>query len=387
MGEPVELTDRHLAPCGPDQIVARMLGNLKAIYLQSSDFASALPVQRRLAALRSSDPDEQRDLGMLCIQLDQPAEAIAPFQAYLDARPGAPDADPIRRSAPRRPPRGRRLELSETASHLPKRRVFPKKESSSSSRMPKTWIRRPSRFLAPSVSGASRPGGGLFGDMRAEARSPIASPWAWLPGLAHSSGGETNHARLHLESFVMSPDPAPLPRRLCQHGRRFPKIQTVASVGDKPLPVVTGEPAPPFGPTALRLGDVERRRDGSPDASSMRTVSHAQRASPARRGKVDRRQGRRREDRHHGAIHTARGPTGTSYKVIAEYTDDNGDLTGSSEVQAPETNVQISLAPVGGEPSGNQRASARKRVGTVSDRSPIDDDEEAEPVQNPPRRK
>jgi regulator of sirC expression with transglutaminase-like and TPR domain len=95
VGQPVTLSDIQLAPCGHDLIVARMLRNLKAIYLEQHDHAAALPVLRRLAALNPGDPQEQRDLGMLCLRLDRPADAIAPLQAYLDARPNAQDADMI----------------------------------------------------------------------------------------------------------------------------------------------------------------------------------------------------------------------------------------------------------------------------------------------------
>lgn len=95
LGHPVELTAQQLALCGPEIIVTRMLTNLKAIYFEADNYPAALPVQRRLAALRLNDPVEQRDLGMLCLQVDRPAEAIEPLQAYLDARPKAPDANTI----------------------------------------------------------------------------------------------------------------------------------------------------------------------------------------------------------------------------------------------------------------------------------------------------
>jgi regulator of sirC expression with transglutaminase-like and TPR domain len=96
IGRPVVLSDLEIAPCGLDLVVTRMLRNLKAIYLRGHDFSTALPVQRRLAALNPDDPLEQRDLGMLCLQLDRPAEAIAPLQSLLDARPEPEDADAIR---------------------------------------------------------------------------------------------------------------------------------------------------------------------------------------------------------------------------------------------------------------------------------------------------
>lgn len=95
LGRPVELTAQQLALCGPETIVARMLTNLKTIYLENDNFVAALPVQRRLAALPQSDPAEGRDLGMLCLQLDRPAEAIEPLQAYLQTCPKARDASVV----------------------------------------------------------------------------------------------------------------------------------------------------------------------------------------------------------------------------------------------------------------------------------------------------
>jgi regulator of sirC expression with transglutaminase-like and TPR domain len=93
---PIELTDDQLAPCSVHVIVARMLRNLKSIYLGIHDYLSALPVQRRLAAVSAADPTELRDLGMTCIQVDRPGEAIDPLQAYLEALPEADDAETVR---------------------------------------------------------------------------------------------------------------------------------------------------------------------------------------------------------------------------------------------------------------------------------------------------
>jgi regulator of sirC expression with transglutaminase-like and TPR domain len=92
---PTELTDDQLARCSERVVVARMLRNLKAIYLGTHDYPSALPVQRRLAAVASDDPTEQRDLGMTCIQVDRPGEAIDSLAAYLDASPDADDAESV----------------------------------------------------------------------------------------------------------------------------------------------------------------------------------------------------------------------------------------------------------------------------------------------------
>ena len=91
---PIVLSDSRIAPCSPREIVARLLRNLKAIYLGTHDYLSALAVQRRLAAV-SLDPMESRDLGMICLQVERPGEAIDPLQAYLDAVPDADDRDAV----------------------------------------------------------------------------------------------------------------------------------------------------------------------------------------------------------------------------------------------------------------------------------------------------
>ncbi|QEH36848.1 hypothetical protein OJF2_54330 [Aquisphaera giovannonii] len=89
---PVNLSAIDFGPCTPRTVVARMLRNLKAVYLATSDYMSALPVQRRLAALDDDDLLEHRDLGMICVQVDRPGEAIDPLRAYLEAHPAADDS-------------------------------------------------------------------------------------------------------------------------------------------------------------------------------------------------------------------------------------------------------------------------------------------------------
>jgi regulator of sirC expression with transglutaminase-like and TPR domain len=96
VGHDVQVSDAQFDPCPLRMIVARMLRNLKSIYLQNLDYPSAIPVQRRLAALNASDPEEQRDLGMLLLRVDRPAEAVAPLQTYLDSRPGEPESEDVR---------------------------------------------------------------------------------------------------------------------------------------------------------------------------------------------------------------------------------------------------------------------------------------------------
>jgi regulator of sirC expression with transglutaminase-like and TPR domain len=92
---PIVLTDTVTAPCSIDVVVARMLRNLKAIYANSGDLMSLLPVQRRLVAVSRREASELRDLGLLCTQTDRLGEAIDALQAYLDSAPTADDAQEI----------------------------------------------------------------------------------------------------------------------------------------------------------------------------------------------------------------------------------------------------------------------------------------------------
>jgi regulator of sirC expression with transglutaminase-like and TPR domain len=88
--QPVDLDDAMAAPCPVATVVTRMLRNLKAIYLREEDLPSVLPIQRRLAALNPLDPDEVRDLGVLCLRAERPGDAVDSLQAYLTAMPSDP---------------------------------------------------------------------------------------------------------------------------------------------------------------------------------------------------------------------------------------------------------------------------------------------------------
>ena len=89
------MSESQLAACPTRAVVARMLRNVKAIALGKDDFPSAIHVQRRLAAVAREDPVEQRDLGMICLRVDRPGEAIDPLEGYLHAAPTAEDASSV----------------------------------------------------------------------------------------------------------------------------------------------------------------------------------------------------------------------------------------------------------------------------------------------------
>jgi regulator of sirC expression with transglutaminase-like and TPR domain len=95
-GRTIRLGVEESLSCDPSVTVARMLRNLKAVDLDQKDYAAALPVVRRLAALRRDDLDEQRDWGMVCLQADRPGEALGPLGRYVELMPEAPDLEIVR---------------------------------------------------------------------------------------------------------------------------------------------------------------------------------------------------------------------------------------------------------------------------------------------------
>lgn len=88
--------ERYLEPATAREIVARMLRNLKAIYLQSGALESALAVMQRLLLVVPESAEALRDRGLLYARLDCYRPAAADLQNYLRRRPGAPDAPEIR---------------------------------------------------------------------------------------------------------------------------------------------------------------------------------------------------------------------------------------------------------------------------------------------------
>jgi regulator of sirC expression with transglutaminase-like and TPR domain len=94
-GQWIDLDESLLGPCGTRAIVARMLRNLKAVYLREQDFESAWPVQRRLAALCPAEPLERRDLGLVALRTDRVGSAVEALETYLRDMPQADDAPAV----------------------------------------------------------------------------------------------------------------------------------------------------------------------------------------------------------------------------------------------------------------------------------------------------
>ena len=92
----VPLGEEHLRAVGPRDILVRVLGNLKGIYVQAQLYRRALAAVERILLLAPLDFEEHRDRGMLLAQLDRLAPAIEEVQSYLSAAPDAPDAESVR---------------------------------------------------------------------------------------------------------------------------------------------------------------------------------------------------------------------------------------------------------------------------------------------------
>lgn len=87
--------DRYLEPATPRQIVARLLRNLKNIYLHGGKLESALAVMQRMLLVMPESAEELRDRGLIYQQLDCFRPALSDLQNYLRRRPEASDAAEI----------------------------------------------------------------------------------------------------------------------------------------------------------------------------------------------------------------------------------------------------------------------------------------------------
>lgn len=91
-GGSVPLQADYLRPATKKDIVARILANLKSIYVNAHDDARALSAVDRLLVARPDDAEELRDRGMILARLGRGAEAVADLERYLERSPDAPDA-------------------------------------------------------------------------------------------------------------------------------------------------------------------------------------------------------------------------------------------------------------------------------------------------------
>ena len=92
----VKLEQHFLAPVSNRQILARMVTNLKHIYLKLNQFAKALKTIEAILMLFPQNPQEIRDRGLVYYQLRQLPNACQDLEFYLAMLPNARDSHTIR---------------------------------------------------------------------------------------------------------------------------------------------------------------------------------------------------------------------------------------------------------------------------------------------------
>jgi len=90
------LSARHLRVASGREILARMLHNLRAVYLERHDVPRALSAVERLLVLSPSDTRSLRERADLYEKLGGSAAAAADLSRVLELEPGAKDAQALR---------------------------------------------------------------------------------------------------------------------------------------------------------------------------------------------------------------------------------------------------------------------------------------------------
>ncbi|MBE9014292.1 transglutaminase family protein [Pseudanabaenaceae cyanobacterium LEGE 13415] len=94
-GQPVEMRSQFLEAVTPKQFLARMLTNLKGIYLNQGKISKCLAMIERILILFPEAPFELRDRGIIYFQTNRWIEARQDLEGYLDSVPNANDRDVI----------------------------------------------------------------------------------------------------------------------------------------------------------------------------------------------------------------------------------------------------------------------------------------------------
>ena len=85
-----------LRPAGRREILARMLRNLRGVYLTQRDWPAGLGIVELLAVVEPTEPDHGRDRALLLGRMGRFTDSIAGLSHYLEERPDASDADDVR---------------------------------------------------------------------------------------------------------------------------------------------------------------------------------------------------------------------------------------------------------------------------------------------------
>ena len=94
---PPESVQHMLAAAGKKEILARLLRNLKGIYLDRRDLVRALAAADRVIDLAPRAADEYRERAGIYLELECFRAALSDFRDYLMLKPGAEDAASVQR--------------------------------------------------------------------------------------------------------------------------------------------------------------------------------------------------------------------------------------------------------------------------------------------------
>ena len=93
----VRLRESFLQSATKRDVLARMLNNLKSVYLKAGDPARALSVVERMLILRPDGADEQSARGVLLARLGRREEAIDHLRRWITTAPFGEELDRVRR--------------------------------------------------------------------------------------------------------------------------------------------------------------------------------------------------------------------------------------------------------------------------------------------------
>jgi len=99
----------HLRKATAREILARLLGNLKVIYVRTSDFGRALACCERILLVAPDAPHELRDRGLVYERLECFGAAAADLERFLELAPDDESADAVRERLASLRPRVRQL--------------------------------------------------------------------------------------------------------------------------------------------------------------------------------------------------------------------------------------------------------------------------------------
>jgi regulator of sirC expression with transglutaminase-like and TPR domain len=95
-GGGVRMQDSFLCSANRRDILIRILGNLKGVYVNVGDYTRALAAVDRMLIITPDSMTELRARGMLLAKAGRRAEAADQFETYLEIAPASADTDKIR---------------------------------------------------------------------------------------------------------------------------------------------------------------------------------------------------------------------------------------------------------------------------------------------------